>query len=133
MDEDRPRTLEYQESLKRAEAANDAGDLLTPYEPKTMSASEAKNLVLDQVQELDRKYPDAVRRTLDLVFYVNLQDYAVNGDRIDISELPDYALGWRSLSFVSNNCSCVIWAASEAPKFLADKIGKVFHKDPSNL
>lgn len=133
MDADRPRMAEYRKSLARAETATDAGALLERFEPKTMSASDVRDLVLLQVQELEKKYPRAVRESLDLVFYVNLQDYATTGSTVDVSQLPKSVTEWKSVSFVSNNCSCVIWVANDAPDFLAGKVGSVFHKDLSRL
>jgi hypothetical protein len=133
MDENRPRMAEYRKSLEKAETATDAGELLERYEPKTMSASDVRDIVLLQAQELEKKYPKAVRESLDLVFYVNLQDYATIGSVIDVSQLPKSVTEWKSVSFVSNNCSCVIWAANDGPDFLADRVGNVFHKDTSSL
>lgn len=131
MDEDRPRMAEYKKSLAKAETATDAEELLEHYEPKTMSASDVRDLVLPQVQELEKKYPRAVRESLDLIFYVNLLDYATTGSTVDVSQLPKSVTEWRSVSFVTNNCSCVIWVANKVPDFLAGKVGSVFHKNPS--
>jgi hypothetical protein len=57
MDKYRPRMAEYRESLAKAETASDAGELLEHHEPRTMPASDVRDLVLLQVQELEKKYP----------------------------------------------------------------------------
>ena len=101
MDAGRPRHRQYKEALEKANAATDPSDLLEHFTPKDMSLSELHDLVLAEAESLSkRKYPPAVRREIDLLIYINLED--VMGMKVD--ELPDLArlrsTGWRSISFI---------------------------------
>lgn len=130
MDRGRERHREYKEALKKADAATDASQLLKRFTPIDISLGDIYALVLTDAQLLAvKKYPSAVRRRLDLLVYVNLQD--VMG--MVVTPLPDTAaltsLGWRSVSFVKGHWSCVLTAADDAPDLLRDAMGKLVHRN----
>lgn len=129
MDAGRERHRDYKYALRTAEATTDPSELLEQFTPKDISLNELYTLVLIDAQALAaEKYPLAVRRGLDLLLYVNLQD--VMG--VVMTPFPDVtalaSLGWRSVSFVKGHWSCVLTAADDAPENLRTAVGKLVHR-----
>lgn len=128
LDPGRRRHDEYKQALARANQAEDPTDLLETFTPRGISLKEVVDLISDEVAALEQKYPPEVRKKLDLLFYVNLQHV------IGLLEEPSptfdmlSSAGWRSVSFVKGNWSCILFAAPEAPVFLRGKIGTVSHR-----
>lgn len=128
LDTDRRRHAEYKLALARANAATDPAELLQGYSPKDISITEVFALVHSVAQDFaTRRYPPAVRKELDLLCYVNLQDV------MGLTELPfpDVAplaeFGYRSVSFLDGHRSCILCAAPNAPSFLHVQPG-VIHR-----
>jgi hypothetical protein len=131
LDKDRKRHAEYKEALVRANVANDPSQLLEGYSPKTISIEEVYALVHSEAADLARqKYSLDVRRQLDLLFYVNLQDvmHMTEFPFPDVSALAQ--LGYRSVSFLEGYRSCVFCAALGVPKFLLVQSGVVHRVEP---
>jgi len=131
LDPGRERHREYKEALKKACAATDPSELLEPFTPRDTSLHELYSLVLVDAQALAKtKYPLAVRRELDLLVYVNLQD--VMG--MKVTPFPDVAplasLGWRSVAFVEGHWSSVLTATERAPALLRDVVGRLIQRKP---
>ncbi len=128
LDKDRRRHAEYKEALARANDATDPAELLEGYSPKDISIQEVFALVHSVAADLaTRRYPPKVRKELDLLCYVNLQDVM----RLVETPFPDVTplavLGYRSVSFLEGHRSCVLCAGSSAPSFLHVQTG-IIHR-----
>ncbi len=132
-DSDRRRMDEFRELLARTEKATQFnGTLAQKGNPRTMPATEIGRIVSDQARSFLTRYPTQLRRSLDLLFYANFLDTAVTGETVGSDvDLPNTE--WRSIAFTSNNCSCVLCAAEDAPLFLRDAVGRVIHRATRRL
>ena len=126
LEQDRKRTAEYKEALEIAEKANTLEDLLEPYSPIDLKIGDAIIIVIDQVKKWTKKYPATIRKDIDLLFYLNLQDvYIQHQGNLPPTENLDFIeqAGWRSVSVVENSCAIVIFANESAPAFLKKLTG----------
>lgn len=127
LDSGKRRHTEYKESLRRVEEATSVADLLDECTPHDIHYSEMCRHVVDRLSK-EKKYAPAVRRSLDLLFYVNLEE--VRGYISD--NLPSgqeiERFGWRSVAFISGPLNVVFHACSDAPEFLQAAQGKVVRK-----
>ncbi len=127
LDPGKRRHAEYKASLRRAENATSAADLLEEYRPRDILYSEMCALVVERLGS-EKKYAPAVRRSLDLLFYVNLE--GVHG--YVANELPTpneiEKFGWRSVGFIAGPLSVVLHACGDAPEFLRAVEGRVVRK-----
>jgi hypothetical protein len=123
MDKGRRRHAQYKEALARAEATTDPADLLENFSPKDLTLKEVHDLVYAVAADLTTKYPAAVRKEMDLLFYVNLQDVMglIETPHPNVRDLE--ALSYRSISFVAGHRSCVFCAEPSAPDFLRSHHG----------
>lgn len=131
LDKDRKRHIEYKKALARANLATDPAQLHERFSPKDISIKEVFALVYSVAENFaTQKYPCEVRKNLDLLCYVNLQDVM----RLIETPLPDVtplaALGYRSVSFLEGHMSCVLCADSNAPSFLHVKPGIIHRAVP---
>ena len=130
LDQGRRRHEEYKESLRQAKQAKTPADLLEGYTPKEINYTEVCGLISKSIVEL-KPYAPSTQKTLDLLFYVNLEH--VHG--YVQSELPSPAefkrYGWRSVSFVAGPMSVVLCAAVSAPSFLRACEGQVRRQKPA--
>ena len=118
MDEGRKRHDEVKKSLQQAIQAKKPEDLIESYSPRDIAFTEIYPIVKTRSQRLTSKYSADIRKTIDLLYYVNLED--VHGY---ISQpLPDMAdlvlLGFRSISFVLGRHAGILTANSDAPILL---------------
>lgn len=134
MDPGRRRHDEYREALLKVNQANSVRELLRREIPRVLSYDEIASHAIKKASTLvkNRKYPVAVRKTLDLLVYANLD--AVYGYRE--SPLPPcdglIGQGWRSVSFLSGDIASVLSASASCSQLLADFEGKVLrHPDSS--
>lgn len=118
MEDGRRRGDEYKSALKAAEKANCLDDLLEEYRPRSMTLCEAVLLVGQKAEGLQNKYSPAVTRSLDLLFYLNWQDYSIEEGDFNCGELNPTLSLWRSVSVVSNDCAFGLFAHKDAPEFL---------------
>lgn len=127
LDPGKQRHAEYKESLRRAEQAESAADLFEEYQPRDILYSEICGLVVERLDN-ERKYAPAVKRKLDVLFYVNLED--VHGYVSDTlpSSIQIARFGWRSVSFLAGPMSSVLHACADSPRFLQSIEGKVIRK-----
>ena len=124
MGKGRKRHAEFKQALARANAATDPAELLEGYSPKDVTISEVYDLVYALASDLTkRKYPPQVRKEIDLLCYVNLEDVMglIETPYPDVSPLA--ALGYRSVSFLNGHRSCVFCAELDAPSFLSSHHG----------
>ena len=131
MDEGWPRGREYKEALKIAEKAKNTKELLEESTPKKMKVSDAVLLVNQKASSWSKKYAPDVTRNLDLLFYLNLQDYSIIGNELSYEELEDYETLslWRSVTVVSNDCAFVLFTNNDAPEFLKVSVGSLYRKN----
>lgn len=130
LDPDRRRHQEYKDSLKEANRATTPRDLVRPVPFNEIVIAKVYELVLQDTDELSKnKYALALRRKLDLLFYVNLLNVYefIEMPFPNVSALS--SLGWRSVSFVKGHRSCVLTVADDAPNFLRSSVGRVVHRN----
>jgi hypothetical protein len=127
MDPGRERHKELKLAAARAEGVTDPQDLLTPYTPKGITPTEVAGLVAERLDELQLKYPQAVRQSLDCLIYVNLVEHV-----LEAGPMPppaDFAkFRWRSISAVFGWDSLVFSAGTDAPTFLRERCGQLLHR-----
>jgi hypothetical protein len=131
LDKDRKRTDEYKNSLKKAERATKIEDLFEPYSPIDFKLDEVLVVIFDQVKKWTRKYPPEVRKTLDLLFYLNFQDVHIQfvGNEVPKVNIDhDDHKSWRSVSVVENECAFVVCANQSAPGYLKKVVGRIFRQ-----
>jgi Putative endonuclease, protein of unknown function (DUF1780) len=128
MDPGRRRHTEYKDALKKAHAAKSPEDLLTPFTSRDIALSDLYQLVVVNSNEHAPKYATSVCRTLDLLFYVNLQNVMglIEKPAPKFTALQSHP--WRSVSFVMGARACVLAVSSGAPGFLRSAHGQVVHR-----
>ena len=129
----RRRHHEYKEGLKKALDANTPADLVEHFTPRDISFAGVCALVLEEAETLAKdKYPPAVRKTLDLLFYVNLNDVfgLVEAPFPDLK--PFKALGYRSVAFVMGYRSSTLVATNDAPIFVKSALGQIVQRKLSD-
>ena len=125
LDPGRRRHDEYKADLERARTITDPRELSEQFTPKALPLTDVYRLVEEKTLALDKRYPAAVRGSLDLLFYVNLLRV------FSVPELPYpdtsklASAGWRSVSFVKGQLSCCFYARDDAPDFIRSAVGKV--------
>lgn len=126
----RRRHQEYKEGLQKAIEATASGDLVEKMlTPRDVTVSGVCTRILKEATALaEKKYSHAVRRSLDLLFYVNLNDV------FDLVEtpFPDFnaleSLGYRSVAFVMGYRSSTLVAMDAAPSFVKAAVGRIVHR-----
>lgn len=126
LDENRRRGDEYRESLLKAENATSPSDLLEHYQPNMITCADIVPIVAKKAFELQQKYGPSERISIDLLFYLNLQDIHVVGDIFpDVDCYSSIMAGWRSVSVDSGDCALVLHVSQRAPSFMKTSKGKV--------
>jgi hypothetical protein len=128
----RRRGDEYRAKLARAVSAERFADLLEPYRPESIPIAQVCTRLMHESRELAcGRYVDlTLRRSLDLLFYVNLtgttEAILAQGPLGDLDPLRQE--GWRSVSFLFAEApACVLIAGNSAPAFLSDALGRMSH------
>lgn len=130
-DKGRKRGDEYRESLRKAQTAISASDLLEPYRPQEMVCDDVASIVAEQASEWQQKYGPSECMSTDLLFYFNLQDIHVVGNVLtDLDAYSSKMAAWRSISVFLGDCAFVLHVSEKAPGFLKTAKGKV-HRNPS--
>jgi len=128
LDPNRRRHDEYRSALERAETATSLDQLASLYSPQRISIAEVCTLIEELSARYLKHYAPAVRRSLDLLVYVNLRKI----EALEELPFPNTATlaghGWRSVSFLMGDRSCTLVAQSDAPTYLAGALGKVVHR-----
>ena len=106
LDPGRKRHKEYKDKLEKAKKITDPQDLLTSFTPKYSSITEIYQQCLAEAEKLNFKYALRGRKSMDLLFYVNLEYiFGVHEEPYpDVSEIQ--SCGWRSVSFVKGQIAC---------------------------
>ncbi len=129
LSEGRRRHQEYKEGLQKALEATSPSDLVEMYTPRDVAVFDVCAGVYVEAKKLaELKYAADTRKTLDLLFYVNLTD--VSG--LHETPFPDLTpvdnLGWRSVSFLMGYRSCTLSVAPDAPSFLHGALKRIVHR-----
>lgn len=132
LSEGRRRHQEYKEGLQQALEATSPADLVEMYTPRDVAVFDVCASIYVEAKNLANvKYPSDTRKSLDLLFYVNVTD--VSGLRE--MPFPDLApiavLGWRSVSFLMGHRSCTLSAAEGAPSFFRGALKRILHRQVS--
>jgi len=124
MDPGRERHKEFKLAAARAEQVTDPQDLLTSYTPKAIAPNEVAQLVAGRLDQLQLKYPEAVRQALDCLIYVNLVEHTLETGAMPQPEnFAKYC--WRSVSAVFGWGGLVFFASAHAPAFLRERCGQL--------
>lgn len=122
LDPGRRRHAEYKASLQKALTATDPQDLLEQFTPKDITPQQIGERICIELKGLQNHYAQAARRQLDILFYVNLQEHFLK-----VGPVPpaiEFApFGWRSVSAIMGRGAFVMFAAPDAPSFLAANVG----------
>jgi hypothetical protein len=131
LDPHRKRTSEFKEALAKAEAAKKIEDLLENYSPPiNINMDDIISIIVDNVNTLTQKYPLAVRKDLDLLFYFNLLDIYIESEVIGLTKTQREQVqeaGWRSVSVVGNSFVFILYANKIAPTFIKENTGKILN------
>lgn len=130
LDSNRKRHREYKEYALRLSKARSTSEMVELFDPVGIRLSQIASLLDEQVAALRSKYTMQVRETLDLLFYINLNHVfdLVLDDVPDLSRLR--LCGFRSVSFLQGGSrSYVLTAASDAPAFLLDNVGRLAERE----
>lgn len=129
LSEGRRRHQEYKEGLQKALEATAISDLVENFTPRDVTLSGVCALIFKEAKALaDEKYPPAVRKNLDLLFYVNLNDVfgLVETPFPDLTGLA--SLGYRSVAFVMGYRGSTLVATGDAPTFVTAAVGRIVHR-----
>lgn len=126
LDAGRHRHQEYKMLLERSLQATDAQELLEEYTPQEMTYLQLVERVVSEAASLDFHYAPAVRKELDLLFYVNLKELFFIEDGQMPAANAFARFGWRSVSAFENSAAFVFFAAPDAPSFLHPFVGTFF-------
>jgi hypothetical protein len=122
LDPGRERHKEYKDALVKALSVSDPSGLVKHYTPRDLNPTDVGHLVLQEITELTNRYEPKLRKTLDLLFYVNLKHHHLKN-----GQMPDGALfrayGWRSVSALIGWGALIFYAGSDAPGFLRERAG----------
>jgi hypothetical protein len=123
-DSGRRRTDEIKALIETVIKAKDRSELLTPWHLTNISFSDVASVCYEYADKLvlEAKYGIREQAGIDLLFYFNWANHCVD-EPLDV---PAKAIGFRSLSIVSNEYSVVASANDTAPAFLRQRAGQVF-------
>jgi hypothetical protein len=132
LDSGRKPDKEHKESLKKAMEAETPQDLIEHYSLRDIEYTEIYKLVEKDVIKYSSKYSADVKKSMDILFYVNLWDTRayIAGPLPLGSEFEKH--GFRSISFVSGPLSGVLMANDDAPEFIGDEGVRVVRKNSGN-
>ncbi|MEZ5616866.1 MAG: DUF1780 domain-containing protein [Rhodocyclaceae bacterium] len=132
LSEGRRRHQEYKEGLEKALNATSPSDLVEMYTPRDVAVFDVCAGVYVEAKELaEEKYSGAIRKGLDLLFYVNLTDVSGLRETPFPDLAPIDALGYRSVSFLMGYRSCTLSVAADAPAFLCGAFKRIVHRKMS--
>ena len=128
MDENRQRHKEYKDALLKCDLVKNSSEILESYTPKELTFQDIIDITIYELSKYQQIYSPDIKQNLDMLFYFNLIDFHLTDDRTcripkDISKY-----GWRSVSVIRNNLSCVLYASSSAPDFLKPFTGKLIFR-----
>jgi hypothetical protein len=126
----RRRHQEYKEGLQEVLQATTPADLVEHFTPRDISIADVCALIFKEARALaDDKYTAAaVRKGLDLLFYVNLNDVfgLVEAPFAELTPLD--SLGYRSVAFVMGYRSSTLVAKGDAPSFIKSALRNIVHR-----
>ena len=127
LDPGRRRHAEYKASLQKALEATDPQDLLEQFTPQDFTPQQIGERILKELEALQNRYASAACKSLDILFYVNLQEHFLKAGAMPPAvEFAPY--GWRSVSAIMGWGALVMFAAPNAPVFLASNVGALMQR-----
>ena len=127
LDPGRRRHAEYKASLQKALEITNPQDLLKQFTPQDITPQQIGDRIAKELEALQQHYAPSVRRHLDILFYVNLQEHFLK-----VGSMPPALLfapyGWRSVSAVMGWSALVMYAASNAPTVLASNVSSAIQR-----
>jgi hypothetical protein len=128
LDAGRRRHDEYRNAFAKAKAAKTVDTLcdaiIKEVTPQDITPMEIGNLISGELLGLVSKYEPQFRATLNLVFYVNLQDrFLTDGPMPASAKFASF--GWRSISVLIGQRALRFFANWDAPNYLCKKVGCV--------
>lgn len=120
----RRRQEEYRKRIERVEKAKDLSELLEGRTTGMVTFAEIVSSCSNYTEMLvhSNKYGHRETRELDLLFYFNSPGVGeVDASFVGINGLP-----FRSVSVLSNRFAAVLFARSNAPRFLRLRVGTVY-------
>ena len=127
LDSGRRRHAEYKASLQKALKTTDPKDLLEMYTPQDITPQQIGDRILKQLNALENHYAPAARRSLDILFYINLEKHLLKAG--PMPPATEFALyGWRSVSAIMGLGTLIMFVASDAPSFLASNVGALIQR-----
>ncbi len=127
LDPGRRRHAEYKASLQKALEATDPQHLLEQFTPQDITPQQIGDRIVNELEALQDHYAPAVRGHLDILFYVNLQEHFLKVDPMPPA-LKFAPYGWRSVSALIGWGALVMFAAPDAPSFLASNVGTLIQR-----
>lgn len=124
LDNGRRRHDEYKNAYKKSLEFTKPGDFLTQYSPLDIKPAEIGILILSKMGDLSKHYAPTTRSKIDLLFYINLQDYFIKDGPMP-NKLKFDTFGWRSISALFGFEALVFFTAQDAPQFLRSKVGTI--------
>ena len=122
LDPGRKRHKEFKDALAKALSVSDPSGLVQHYTPRDLTPTDVGCLVLQEIAELTNCYEPKLRKTLDLLFYVNLKHHHLkNGPMPNGALFREY--GWRSVSALMGWGALIFYASNDAPGFLLEHAG----------
>ena len=125
-DQDIERTKEARQLKEYADKADSIKDIFPSLIAKDMPPiTDGYELALNKCQSLSEngKYPDQIRKSLDLLIYITRKRSSIiKRDRINEDDFK--GMGWRSISVLMGDKSNVLYCHETAPEFLRAKKGQ---------
>lgn len=129
LDPGRRRHAEYKASLQQALEATDSKNQVELFTPQEITPQQIGSRILNKLEALQDHYAPAVRRHLDILFYVNIEDHFLKvGPMPPALEFARY--GWRSVSAIMGGGALVLFAAPDASTFLGSTVGTLVERNP---
>ncbi len=127
LDKDRKIHLDWKQKLAVYRSAKSLEDLLEPYRPPRKISGE--KIITFLSPTLSKKHQDYTKRgislgDIDVLAYVNLNEYTLDFDTPFTGYGQLQQQGWRSISVFGNSYCRVLYARKSAPDFLRSCAGK---------
>lgn len=115
---DGKRHKEYQDALLKCDSVKKSTELLESYTLKHLTVQNVIDITIDKLSKYQNVYSADLKSDLNLLFYFNLVDFHLTDERNYKIHDGLSKHGWRSISVLRDDLSCVIYTSDVAPDFL---------------